>query len=107
MLRIEACSAIRVEDRVGFAQDGLAIEFNRTVVILGSICGVASRLQFGSEGFPLLGRNIPYGSLIDLCKLIGGLNRCSLRLSLSCVGLLRIFCLVSSLLLLAFVLFAA
>jgi hypothetical protein len=69
---IVAGGAVRVENRVLLAEDGLAIEFDSAVVVLGAVCLVAGSLELGGVVLALL-RGVSLGAL--QCKSLNDIPR--------------------------------
>jgi len=71
---IIACGAVRVVDWIGFAKDGLSIEINSLVVVLGRISSVPRSLQLPSIVVTCFSGKAFNCCLIDLGKLVCGLD---------------------------------
>ena len=72
VLSIIASSAVGVEDWIWLAKNGLPVEVDGLVVVLGSVCSVSSSLQLGGKGLSLVSRERLDIGLADLWKLVGG-----------------------------------
>ena len=106
MLGIIASSAVGVEDWIWLAEDGLSVEVDGLVVVLGSVCSVSSSLELGRKGLSLLSRERLDIGLADLWKLVRGDSLDSRWLWLNLLED-RALVLLGALLLLALALFRA
>ena len=71
---VEAGGTVRVEDGVGLADDGLGVEVDGPVVLLGPVGFVAGVLELGGIVVALLLRERLDGLFVNLGKLFGGLG---------------------------------